>query len=81
MDIQKNICCLKCKKICCPDCNAGAIKGCGKFAAFGFGIEGYFGMTKGCEKCGCGAQNHEFFTFKQGHSEQWEKHKNGKSDY
>ena len=47
MDIQKNICCLKCKKICCPKCDALSIKGCGKVGGLGvFG--GYIGISNDC---------------------------------
>lgn len=54
MDIQKNICCLKCKKICCPKCDALSIKGCGKVGGLG-GFEGYIGISNDCTKCGCAA--------------------------
>jgi hypothetical protein len=51
--VTKNIGCRSCVKNdhnvdwCCYDCNAPALKGCGKFGAFG-GVGGYLGMTSNC---------------------------------
>jgi hypothetical protein len=76
--VTKNIGCRACVKNdsnvdwCCYDCNAPALKGCGKFGAFG-GVGGYLGMTSNCETCGCSINVHDFYTEKNGVCERWEK--------